>query len=146
MIFLHALPQYPFDSLKSDLLTALGDLPADSATRQALPDLPSNPSHISFAVLVDKNDPSQGWVPIDIPETEVEAGENGETRTVGGKGSVLNEDPQSAGLKDGAQIAFRFLTKDEISSGVVSSDGSLWGVTQPKFEDEGADLDDGDAE
>ena len=98
--------------------------------------IPSDASHITFGVPVDKNDFSKGWVKLEIPETEVDDGNSGKKK-VGGKKSILNASPQGAGLRDGAVLAFRFL-----ESGTSEDDGGLdddvgsWDVVIPNYEDE----------
>ena len=62
--------------------------------------LPSDPEAIVFGLPIDKNDPSKGWVPLEIPEVS-------DTDTKGKgvkKGSVLNQSPLGAGLKDGGYV------------------------------------------
>ena len=77
----------------------------------------------------DKNDPSKGWVPLKIPEVE-----DGDTKGKGvKKGSVLNESPLGAGLKDGTMLAFRF-TKGAEEDGMDLDDE--WDVIIPSYDDE----------
>lgn len=85
---------------------------------------------------MDKNDFSKGWVKLEIPETEIEDGASGKKK-VGGKKSVLNASPQGAGLKDGAVLAFRFLTsgRKEDEDG-LEDDVGKWDVMIPSYEDE----------
>ena len=76
----------------------------------------------------DKYDISKGWVPLKIPEVE-----DGDTKGKGvKKGSVLNESPLGAGLKDGAMLAFRF-TKGATED---ARDLDDWDVIIPSYEDE----------
>ena len=81
----------------------------------------------------DKNDPSRGWVALKIPELE-----DGDTKGKAvKKGSVLNESPLGAGLKDGAMLAFKFASKvtkeDEEDDMDVDND---WDVVIPSYDDE----------
>ena len=91
--------------------------------------LPSDAEAIIFGLPIDKNDPSKGWVPLEIPEVS-------DTDTKGKgvkKGSVLNQSPLGAGLKDGAMLAFKF--KDPDAQDVMELDDE-WDVVIPKYEDE----------
>lgn len=113
-----------FNSIKHDLLEAI------SATGirdiDGVP-LPSNPEAIVFGLPVDKNDISKGWVPLKIPEVK-----DGDAKGKGvKKGSVLNENPLGAGLKDGALLAFKFREGGD-------DDGldDEWNVVMPSYDDE----------
>ena len=90
--------------------------------------LPSDPEAIVFGLPVDKNDLSKGWVPLDIPEVS-------DTDTKGKgvkKGSVLNQNPLGAGLKDGAMLAFRF-KPDGLDMLELDVE---WDVVIPTYEDD----------
>ena len=77
----------------------------------------------------DKNDPSKGWVALKIPEVE-----DGDTKGKGvKKGSILNESPLGAGLKDGTMLAFKF-TKSTEEAAMDLDDG--WDVIIPSYDDE----------
>ena len=77
----------------------------------------------------DKYDISRGWVPLKIPEVE-----EGDVKGKGvKKGSVLNESPLGAGLKDGALLAFRF------AKGAAEDAMDLdeeWDVIIPSYDDD----------
>ena len=61
-------------------------------------------------------------MPLKIPEIE-----DGDVKGKGvKKGSVLNENPLGAGLKDGAVLAFKF----------EEGDDGEWDVVMPSFDDE----------
>lgn len=123
-ILLFVAQSQPLTSIKQDLLaaikaTGIGDI-------NGVP-LPSDPEAIVFGVPIDKNDISKGWLPLKIPEVE-----DVDTKGKGvKKGSVLNENPLGAGLKDGAVIAFKFNEGD-------GGDGmdEEWDVVMPSFDDE----------
>ena len=79
----------------------------------------------------DKNDISKGWVSLAIPELD-----DGDTKGKGvKKGSVLNESPLGAGLKDGAMLAFRFNGKDAAEDDDEMDLDVEWDVIIPDFED-----------
>lgn len=104
-----------FDSIKEELLSSIkatGITSINGAT------LPSDASEIVLGVPVEKNDPKQGWVNLEIEGADV----NGKTSK---KGSVLNENPMGAGLKDGALLAFRFATEQ-----------NTWDIITPSYDDE----------
>lgn len=89
--------------------------------------VPSDPEDIVFGVPVDKNDIDKGWMPLKIPELE-----DGDTKGKGvKKGSVLNENPLGAGLKDGAMLAFKF--KDGDAEDPLDDE---WDVIIPSYEEE----------
>ncbi|KAL8730971.1 MAG: hypothetical protein Q9181_004484 [Wetmoreana brouardii] len=115
------------DSIKQKLLDTL----KATAVSQINGDLlPSKPDDIIFGVLIDKNDPSQGWVGLEIPEVEDDAGKKGTT-----KNSVLNKTPLGAGLKDGSVLAFKFRGEGSSGDGMNIEDGG-WDVIMPSFDDE----------
>lgn len=121
-----------FTSIKTDLLEAIKETGRTELNGQALP---TDPEDVILGVPVEKNDPSKGWVRLDIPETEVQV--NGNSKKIGGKKSVLNSSPLGAGLKDGAMLAFRFQTEGVI----VDEDGldienDEWDVLIPSYEEE----------
>lgn len=92
---------------------------------------------------VDRNDYSKGWVDLLIPEAEDdeddEGGGGGKTiKPEDGKvkkGSVLNESPLGAGLRDGDVLAFRFREEGE-GEGEKTEE---WDVVIPSYEDEDAE-------
>ena len=116
----------PFDSIKRDLLDAIKATNINDINGNALP---SDPEDIEFGVPRDKNDASKGWVPLKIPEVE-----DGDVKGKGvKKGSVLNESPLGAGLKDGAMLAFRFTkaaAEDEMDL------DNEWDVIMPSYDDD----------
>lgn len=112
----------PFTTIKQDLLEAIK---ATGISDINGAQLPSDPEAIVFGLTVDKNDISKGWVPLKIPEVE-----DGDTRGKGvEKGSVLNENPLGAGLKDGALLAFKFRETDD-------DEDDEWDVIMPSYDDE----------
>ena len=94
---------------------------------------------------VDRNDYGKGWVDLLIPEAEDDEDEDGggggggkKTKSEGGKvkkGSVLNESPLGAGLRDGDVIAFRFREEGE-GAGEKTEE---WDVVIPSYEEEDAE-------
>ena len=125
-ILLFVQRSQPFDSIKRDLLDAIKATNIKDINGNALP---SDPEDIELGVPRDKNDTSKGWVPLKIPEAE-EADVKGKGVK---KGSVLNESPLGAGLKDGAMLAFRF-TKGAAEDGMDLDDE--WDVIMPSYDDE----------
>ncbi|KAL9063818.1 MAG: hypothetical protein Q9161_009255 [Pseudevernia consocians] len=125
-ILLFVQQSQPFDSIKRDLLDAIKATGIQDINGNTLP---SDPKDIEFGVLRDKNDHSKGWVALKIPEAE-----DGDTKGKGvKKGSVLNENPLGAGLKDGAMLAFRFAKAAE--EGGMDKDDE-WDVIIPSYDDE----------
>ena len=60
--------------------------------------------------------------------------EDGDKKTKGiRKGSVLNESPLGAGLKDGTVLAFRFREGDDDDEG---DDDFEWDVVIPSYDDD----------
>lgn len=125
-ILLFVQQSQPFDSIKRDLLDAIKATDIQAINGNTLP---SDPEDIEFGVPRDKNDPSKGWVALKIPEVE-----DGDTKGKGvKKGSVLNENPLGAGLKDGAMLAFRFAKAAEEGGMDVDDE---WDVVIPSYDDE----------
>ena len=125
-ILLFVQQSQSFDSIKHDLLEAIKATGIQDVNGNSLP---SDPQDIEFGVPRDKNDPSKGWVALKIPEFE-----DGDTKGKGvKKGSVLNESPLGAGLKDGAMLAFKFVKGTEEEG--MDLDGE-WDVIIPSYDDD----------
>ena len=125
-ILLFVQQSQPFDSIKRDLLDTIRATNVKDINGNALP---SDPDDIEFGVPRDKNDIRKGWVALKIPEVE-----DGDKKGKGvKKGSVLNESPLGAGLKDGAMLAFKF-TKGADEDGMDPDDE--WDVIIPSYDDE----------
>ena len=106
-----------FPSIKEDLLTAIkatGRADIDGTT------LPSDADDIIFGVPVDKNDPGQGWVELEM-QLENGGNKNGKSN------SVFNENPMGAGLKDGSLLTFKFDPAEE------------WDAIMPSYDEDEAD-------
>ena len=71
----------------------------------------------------------KGWVNLEIPEFD-----EGDARRKGGvkKGSIVNQTPLGAGLKDGDMLAFRF-KKPAVDEMELDED---WEVTLPSMDDD----------
>ncbi|KAL6714108.1 hypothetical protein ACLMJK_008602 [Lecanora helva] len=113
-----------FTSIKQELLEALK---ATAVTEINGTPLPSDSESIILGLPVDKNNIGKGWVHLKIPEVE-----DGDTKGKGvKKGSILNENPLGAGLRDGALVAFKFGDED-------GQDGmdDEWDVVMPSYDDE----------
>lgn len=121
-----------FTSIKKDLLGAIAKTGRTELNGHPLP---TDPEDVILGVPVERNDPSRGWMRLDIPETEVKV--NGASKRVGGKKSVLNSSPLGAGLRDGAMLAFRF---QEGGAGVdedgLDGEEEGWDVLIPSYEEE----------
>lgn len=125
-ILLFVQQSQPFESIKRDLLDAIKATGIQDINGNALP---SGPEGIEFGVLRDKNDPSKGWVALKIPEVE-----DGDTKGKGvKKGSILNESPLGAGLKDGTMLAFKFTKSTEEAAMDLDDE---WDVIIPSYDDE----------
>lgn len=90
--------------------------------------LPANPEDVTFGVPIDGNDPSRGWINLEIPEPEDSGGKKSK------KASVLNATPSGAGLKDGMVLAFKFRPKGTIDG--TDIDNNEWDVIMPAYDDE----------
>ncbi|MCJ1288139.1 hypothetical protein MMC26_007494 [Xylographa opegraphella] len=122
-----------FSSIKADLLDALKERGYTEINQRSLP---SDAQDIVLGLPIDKNDPSKGWVGLDIPAMELED-ETGSKKTVGGKKSVLNASPVGAGLRDGSLLAFKFRSVDaKKDSDDLDMEDSDWDVVMPSYEEE----------
>ena len=87
---------------------------------------------------LDRTDLSKGWTNLEIPEFDEE--DLAKARGIKGvrKGSVINQTPLGAGLRDGGSLAFRF-RRDEKVEGVDEMDLECedWDVALASLEDEG---------
>jgi len=114
----------PFTTIKLHLLEAIKATGINDINGSPIP---SDPEAIVFGLPIDKNDINKGWVPLKIPELE-----DGDTKGKGiKKGTVLNESPLGAGLKDGALLAFKFREGDD-------EEDAKWDVIIPSYDDEPA--------
>src|ERR1700712_4950573 len=104
-VALSVLPTKPFAEIKPLLLGALQSRNVKTFPNSEVP-LPENSEELEFGVLADKKDASKGWVPVEIREQEI-SGPRGTKKKVGGKESILNQNPLGAGLNDGAWVAYR---------------------------------------
>lgn len=118
-----------FTSIKTDLLEAIAKTGRTELNGQRVP---TDPEDVIFGVPIEKNDPSRGWVRLDIPETGVQV--NGTSKKIGGKKSVLNSSPLGAGLRDGAMLAFRFQQDGQGANEDREDEG--WDVLIPSYEEE----------
>ncbi|KAG7007005.1 hypothetical protein G7Y79_00012g033410 [Physcia stellaris] len=139
-ILLLVTPTDPFTTIKSALLSSLRATGLQSLPLQdrSAP-IPNSPDDVILGVPVDRNDYSKGWVDLLIPEADHD--ENGDEDGGGGgggkvkKGSVLNESPLGAGLRDGDVIAFRFRGEGEREGEKTEE----WDVVIPSYEEEDAE-------
>lgn len=106
--------------------------------------LPDEASNIELGVAVDKNDFEKGWTLLeaDAPGPELENDET--SKTSGGKKSGGAMSLQSADLRNGQSIAFRFKKPgqepvkgdgEDIDIDLSAEDPG-WDIVIPKFDDE----------
>ncbi|KAL8713333.1 MAG: hypothetical protein Q9220_002532 [cf. Caloplaca sp. 1 TL-2023] len=126
-ILLFVKPHDPLTSVKEKLLAAIKDRNISQIDGRSLP---SDPQDIIFGVPIDKHDPSQGWVGLDIPGLD-----DDERKKGGKKPSVLNATPIGAGLKDGSLLAFKF-KQDGSGGDDVDMNDNEFNVIMPSFDDE----------
>ncbi|KAL8907789.1 MAG: hypothetical protein Q9207_001192 [Kuettlingeria erythrocarpa] len=124
-VLLFVSPHDTFTSVKSNLLDAIISTGVPHINGDPLP---ANPEDVILGVLIDSNDPSQGWVDLEIPEPE----DGGGKKTK--KANVLNATPSGAGLKDGMVLAFKFRPKGAVDNTDV--DNNEWDVVMPAYDDE----------
>lgn len=117
-VLLLVQPSQSFDSIKSQILDSLRATGTSEINGSAVP---SDPNDIKFGSLVDKEDISQGWADLTIPEP------NGDGRRSkkDEKQSTSSASPLGAGLEDGAVLAMRFGDHD-----------TEWDVVMPAYDDE----------
>ena len=115
-----------FTSIRQDLLESIKATGIENINGTFIP---SNPEDIILGVPLDKNDLTKGWVNLEIPEFDESEAQGKGVK----KGSVLNQSPLGAGLKDGALLAFKF--KKERASDEIELDDE-WDVVMPSYEDE----------
>lgn len=137
-------PTQPFAEVKSLLLAALKSRRSASSFNIS-EDLPDDPNDLEFGVLVDRKDPSKGWVAMEVKEQEITDTKGGK-RKIGGKKSILNESPLGAGLIDGSLVAYRVKASKQKSNSEDQDIDSLadvdieedpgWDVILPSFDDE----------
>lgn len=122
-VLLHSDPQQRLSLLKAELLTALqtthphGFVEGKNGTTYPIPE---NYEDIIFAKLRDPNDPNSGWERL-IKPSDKDFGFEDEGASAKGKGKAgaakggakgtVSECPQGVGLREGAVVAFRFMTK-----------------------------------
>ncbi|MCJ1421386.1 hypothetical protein MMC32_007749 [Xylographa parallela] len=123
----------PFSSIKADLLNALQGRGYSEINQRPLP---SDAEDIILGLPIDKNDPSKGWIGLDIPAMDMED-ETGNKKKMGGKKSVLNASPLGAGLRDGSLLAFKFRSENaKKDDDGLDLDDSDWDVIMPSYDEE----------
>ncbi|KAL8654618.1 MAG: hypothetical protein Q9210_001402 [Variospora velana] len=127
--------QESFTSIKAKLLDAIKSTGITQINRQPLP---RKADDVILGVPIDNNDPSQGWIDLEIPDIEDDGGKKAK------KTSVLNATPLGAGLKDGMVLAFKFRQESAKDDG-MDIDDNEWDVVLPTFDDEeGSQVNGGD--
>ncbi|KAL8850600.1 MAG: hypothetical protein Q9221_004470 [Calogaya cf. arnoldii] len=128
-ILLLVAPHDSLISIKSRLLEALKVARFSNIQGQALP---TKPDDILLGVLINNDDPGEGWTDLEIPELDDGAPKKGPK-----KPSVLNASPMGAGIKDGSVLAFKFRTEASDADDLDMADNE-WDVIIPTFDDEDA--------
>ena len=119
-------PSQSFTSIKQELLDALKATGIRDIEGRFLP---SDPEAIVFGMPKEANNINKGWMPVMIPEVS-----DSDTKSKGvKKGSVFNESPLGAQLKDGAMLAFKFRDPDSQDTMDLVDE---WDVVLPSYDDE----------
>lgn len=135
-VLLMFAPSESITSVKATLLKALQSRGLKEINGDTVPE---DPSEIEFGVAVDKNDLEKGWTRLepDMPQFD-----DGETPKRGaGKKAASSLTLQSADLRNGQSVAFRF-QKPKENSGEADDDIALeledpgWDVVLPSLDDE----------
>ncbi|KAI4285080.1 MAG: hypothetical protein L6R38_000921 [Xanthoria sp. 2 TBL-2021] len=126
-ILLLVAPHDSLTSIKAKLLEAMKV--ANISEIQGRP-LPTTPDDVLLGVLIDSDDPGEGWTDLEIPEKEDDTHKKGPK-----KSSVLNASPVGAGVKDGSVLAFKFRTETSDADDLDMGD-NVWDVVMPTFDDE----------
>lgn len=135
---LSVLPTTPFSQITTLLHAAL--------VSRNYQFLPSDPSALELGVLVDRKDPSKGWVSLDTKIRQEEKGK-GKADIKKGRpsgGASQKDTPEGVGLGDGGWVAWRVRGSknadeddedevEELLSG--DSDGRGWNVVLPSLEE-----------
>lgn len=137
---LSVLPSTPFSQITSLLHAALASRNYHS--------LPTDPSDLELGVLVDRKDPSKGWVSLDTKIRQEEKGkgkaDSKKGRPSGGVVGSQKDTPDGIGLGDGGWVAWRVRgstkaeedDEDEVEdllSGDMDDRG--WDVVLPSLEE-----------
>lgn len=120
-------PDDSFTSVKERLLEAAKATQIKAINGQPLP---SEPDDLILGVLIDENEPNEGWVGLEIPELEDDTGKKGSKNS-----GVLNATPMGAGLRDGSVLAFRFRNEASDADDLVMDD-EKWDVVMPDIDDD----------
>jgi hypothetical protein len=118
-------------STKAKLLQSLQDRGIKEINGDVLPE---DPSEIEFGVPVDRNELEKGWILLDIDAGDDANGASSKKdprRSKSGKNSL-----QSADIRDGQPIAFRFRKTDQEDDQEELSEDSGWDVVVPTLDDE----------
>lgn len=152
-VLLHVDPQQQLDSVRAELLKALGQVCPDGTLHGHR--LPDSETDILLAVPTDINDLSLGWDAIDRDEAvenaieeekgsgkgKGKAGATGKGKASAGRSS---ECPQTVGFRDGGIVAFKFKTQRETErEGNMATDEALvsgsekehWDVVVPTLDE-----------
>ena len=128
-------PTASFSNIRSDLLSALTSIHPEGLNDTPLP---TSGEDIILGVPLDKNDFTKGWTNLEIPEFDEEELAKAKGAKGVRKGSVINQTPLGAGLKDGGALAFRFRREGEgDGEDEMDIDSEDWDVVLASLEDEG---------
>ncbi|PLB45635.1 hypothetical protein P170DRAFT_389658 [Aspergillus steynii IBT 23096] len=128
-------PSESIASVKATLLKALQSRKLEDINGDPVPE---DPSDIEFGVAVDKNDLEKGWTKLESDMSEFDDGET--PRRGAGKKAASSLTLQSAKLRNGQSIAFRFQKPKE--NGGADDDIALeledpgWDVVLPSLDEE----------
>ncbi|KAI7169217.1 hypothetical protein D0869_11572 [Hortaea werneckii] len=152
-VLLHVDPQQQLDSVRAELLKALGQVCPDGFLHGHR--LPDSEADILLAVPTDINDLNLGWDAVDRDEAvenaieeEKGSGKGKGKAGVTGKGKASagrsSDCPQTVGFRDGGIVAFKFRTQREAErDGNMATDEALvsggekeqWDVVVPTLDE-----------
>ncbi|RVX71986.1 hypothetical protein B0A52_04584 [Exophiala mesophila] len=141
---LSVLPTTPFVEIKALLVAALRSRNITTFPNSPT-SLPEDVQDLEFGILVDKKDPSQGWVSLETSEDDNSV--KGNKKKTTGKGTTKTQDPVGVGLTDGCWLAYRLKSTSPSKSQdhrdaepgspeIEIEEDPGWNVVLPSFDDE----------
>ncbi|KIV97372.1 hypothetical protein PV10_01130 [Exophiala mesophila] len=141
---LSVLPATPLVEIKALLVAALRSRNITTFPNSPT-SLPEDAEDLEFGILVDKKDPSQGWVSLETSGDDNSS--KGNKKKTGGKGTTKTQDPIGVGLTDGCWLAYRLKSTspsksqdhgdtEPASTEVEIEEDPGWNVVLPSFDDE----------
>lgn len=120
------------ESTKAKLLQSLQDRGIKEINGDVLPE---DPAEIEFGVPVDRNELEKGWTLLDMDIEDDTDGTSSKKRP--GRSKTEKRDSlQSADIRDGQPIAFRFRKTDQEDDQDELSEDPGWDVVVPTLDDE----------